>query len=268
MKGKLEVAVKVLDLDMPGAEKSFLSECEALRNIQHCNLVPIVTACSTLDSEGRLFKALVYEFMPNGNLERWLHHKGDEKPTKYLSLTQRIRIIVNIADALDYIHNDTGSRSIIHCDVKPSNILLDDDMNAHQGDFGIASFFRGSKSTPIGDQNTTSFGVKGTIGYIAPGGGRASTCGDVYSFGIVILEMLTRKRPTDPMFENGLNIVKFVEDVFPEREIYQGFCSLVEVALSCTRQQPRDRINMRQAAARVRDIQESYVRGKPKNILP
>lgn len=169
MKGKLEVAVKVLDLDMHGAEKSFLSECEALRNIQHRNLVPIVTACSTVDSEGNLFKALIYEFMPNGNLDRWLHHKGDEKATKYLSLTQRINIIVNIADALDYIHNDTGSRSIIHCDVKPSNILLDDDMDAHLGDFGIASFYRGSSSTTIGDPNTSSIGLKGTIGYIAPG---------------------------------------------------------------------------------------------------
>jgi len=294
MKGKLEVAVKVLDLDMHGAEKSFLSECQALRSIQHRNLVPIVTACSTVNTEGNLFKALIYEFMPNGNLDKWLHHKGEEKAPKHLSLTQRISIIVNIADALDYIHNDSGSRSIIHCDVKPSNILLDDDMNAHLGDFGIASFYRGSSSTPVGDSNTSSFGVKGTIGYIAPeyaGGGRASTSGDVYSFGIVILEMLTRKRPTDPLFENGLNIVNFVEGGFPdrilqviddalqdeckpitqsstiaEREVYQCLCSLLEVALSCTRQYPSDRINMRQAATRVGEILASCVKRKPKNI--
>ncbi|CAL5020908.1 unnamed protein product [Urochloa decumbens] len=294
MKGKLEVAVKVFDLDMHGAEKSFLSECQALRGIQHRNLVPIVTACSTVNTEGNLFKALIYEFMPNGNLDRWLHHKGDEKAPKHLDLTQRISIIANIADALDYIHNDSGSRSIIHCDVKPSNILLDDDMNAHLGDFGIASFYRGSSSTIVGDSNTSSFGVKGTIGYIAPeyaGGGRASTCGDVYSFGIVILEMLTRKRPTDPMFENGLNIVNFVEGGLPdrilqviddalqdeckpitqsstiaEREVFQCLCSLLEVALSCTRQYPSDRIDMRQAATRVGAIQASYVKEKPKNI--
>jgi len=293
LKRKLEVAVKVLDLDMHGAEKSFLSECEALRNIQHRNLVPIVTACSTVDTEGKLFKALIYEFMPNGNLDIWLHHMGDGKSPKRLDLTQRINVIVNIADALDYLHNDTGSRSIIHCDVKPSNILLDDDMTAHLGDFGIASFYQGSSSAPIRDSNTSSFGVKGTIGYIAPeyaGGGRASTCGDVYSFGIVLLEVLTAKRPTDPTFENELNIVSFVEGNFPdqilqvidtglqdefkpfsqnsitERDVNQCLCSLVEVALSCTRQYPSERMNMRQAAAKLREVQASYVRGKPKNV--
>lgn len=169
MKEKLEVAVKVLDLDMQGAEKSFFAECEALRRIQHRNLVPILTACSTVDTEGKLFKALVYEYMSNGNLDMWLHHKGNGKAPKHLDLAQRINIIVNIADALDYLHNDTGGRSIIHCDVKPCNILLDNEMNARLGDFGIASFFHGSTLVPSGDSNTSSFGVKGTIGYIAPG---------------------------------------------------------------------------------------------------
>lgn len=206
--------------------------------------------------EGNLFKALIYKFMPNGNLDTWLHHKGD------------------------YLHNDSGSSSIIHCDVKPCNILLDDDMSAHLGDFGIASFYRGPNSTPTGDSNTISFGVKGTIGYIGPeyaGGGHASTSGDVYSFGIVILEMLTSKRPTDPIFENGLNIVNFVQVSFPdeilqvvdaalleepepftqsntakETKFHQCLCCLLEVALSCTRQHPSERISMRQAAARVR----------------
>uniref|UniRef100_A0ACD5ZHM2 Uncharacterized protein n=1 Tax=Avena sativa TaxID=4498 RepID=A0ACD5ZHM2_AVESA len=286
--GKLEVAVKVLDLDMHGAEKSFLSECEALRNIKHRNLVSILTVCSTLDMEGRIFKALIYEFMPNGNLDTWLHHKADGKYKKCLDITQRTNIIVNIADALDYLHNDSGSRSIIHCDVKPSNILLDDDMTAHLGDFGIASFYRGS--APTGDSSTVSFGLKGTIGYIGPeyaGGGNPSTCGDVYSFGIVILEMLTSKRPTDPMFEDGLNIVNFVEGSFPdqilrvtdaalleehkpltlantveESEFHPCLCRLVEVALSCTRQHPSERMSMGQAATRLRAIKASYLKGK------
>lgn len=125
------------------------------------------------------------------------------------------------------------------------------------------------------------------------GGGHASTCGDVYSFGIVILEMLTGKRPTDDSFENGLNIVSFVQGSFPdeilkvadaalqeecepftqsntvtESEFLRCLCSLLEVALSCTRQHPSERISMRQAAARVRAIQASYVKGKDIHFSP
>ena len=169
MENKLEVAIKVLDIDMRGAEKSFLAECEALRNIRHRNLVPIITACSTVDTNGNVFKALIYEFMPNGNLDSWLHQEVNGKVRKTLNLNQRTCLAVNIADVLDYLHNESG-KTIIHCDVKPSNILLDDDMNARLGDFGIAKFYLDSRSTSTGDSKTiSSTGVKGTIGYIPPG---------------------------------------------------------------------------------------------------
>lgn len=163
---KMEVAVKVFNLEMRGAERSFLSECEALRSIQHRNLLPILTACSTVDNVGNVFKALVYEFMPNGSLDSWLHHKGDVEAPKGLGLTQRISIAVNIADALDYLHHDCG-RPTVHCDLNPSNILLDDDMNALLGDFGIARFYLDPQASWAG--SISSIGVKGTIGYIPPG---------------------------------------------------------------------------------------------------
>jgi hypothetical protein len=165
---KVDVAVKVFNLEMKGAERSFMLECEALRSIQHRNLLPIITACSTVDNNGNVFKALVYEFMPNGNLDTWLHNDGEGKApnNKRLSLTQRISIAVNIADALDYLHHDCG-RPIVHCDLKPSNILLDDDVTALQGDFGIARFYADSSSTSA--CSVSSIGLKGTIGYIAPG---------------------------------------------------------------------------------------------------
>lgn len=281
----LEVAVKVFDLEMRGSERSFMSECEALRRIQHRNLLPILTACSTVDCMGNVFKALVYEYMPNGNLDNWIHNTQEGKAPKRLGLSQTIGICVNIADALDYIHHECG-RTIIHCDLKPSNILLDDDMNAVLGDFGIARFYM--DSWPTSTESTSSVGVKGTIGYIPPeyaGGGHPSTPGDVYGFGIVLLELMTGKRPTDPMFKDGLDIVTFVAGNFPhqilqvidehligecknlyqanmtpgtENEVYQCLVSLVQVALSCTHQVPSERMDMKQVAHMIHGIKESH----------
>lgn len=119
-----------------------------------------------MDSIGNVFKALVYELMPNGNLDSWIHPKRDGKVAKILGLTQRINIAANIADALDYLHHDCG-RPTVHCDLKPSNVLLDEEMNALLGDFGIARFYADSHLTLPG--SFSSIGVKGTIGYIAPG---------------------------------------------------------------------------------------------------
>lgn len=298
VQNKMEVAVKVFDLEMRGAERSFMSECEALRSIQHRNLLSIITACSTVDSNGNPFRALIYDFMPKGNLDMWLHHKGDEKNKgddnahKNLTLTQRISIAVNIADALDYLHNDSEN-PIIHCDVKPSNILLDDDMVAHLGDFGIARVFLDSRPRPAG--STSSIGVKGTIGYIPPeyaGGARISISGDVYSFGIVLLEMLTGKRPTDPIFKDGLDIVNFVCSNFPQQipdvidvhlkeeckefaeasvvsedPVHQCLVSLLQVALSCTRPLPNERANMRETASKIQAIKASYIERKEKKNI-
>jgi Leucine-rich repeat (LRR) protein len=169
MENNLKVAIKVLDSDMPGVEKSFLAECEALRNIRHRNLVPIITTCSRLDIKGNVFKALVYEFMPNGNLDSWLHQQRSGNVRKPLDLNQRTSLATNIANVLDYLHNECG-KTIIHCDVKPSNILLDDHMNARLGDFGIAKLCIGSMSTSTGDSEPiNSTGMKGTIGYMPPG---------------------------------------------------------------------------------------------------
>ncbi|KAM3280428.1 hypothetical protein ACQJBY_047302 [Aegilops geniculata] len=158
---KIQVAIKVFNLDMKCADKSFVTECEVLSRIRHRNLVPILTACSTVDNKGDTFKALVYEFMPNGNLDTWLHNKFASSSSKWLSLAQRASIATGMADALAYLHNDCESQ-IVHCDLKPTNILLDNDMNAYLGDFGIASL--------VGQSSlATSTGLKGTIGYIPPG---------------------------------------------------------------------------------------------------
>lgn len=110
---KTEVAVKVLDLEIRGAEGSFALECKALRGIRHRNIVPLITECSAIDNKGNAFRALIYAFMPNGNLDTWLHHQGNQAARRHLGLAQRISITTNIADALDYLHHDSWRPSSI-----------------------------------------------------------------------------------------------------------------------------------------------------------
>lgn len=164
------VAVKVLNLEHRGAPRSFFAECEALRNIRHRNLVKVTTSCSSTDFRGKNFKALVYEFMTNGNLDQWLHpeRRGDgEEVGRTLDFFQRLTIAIDVASALDYLHNYCHI-PLVHCDVKPSNVLLDDDMIAHLGDFGLARCLLESINRDVGCRSST-VGVKGSVGYIAPG---------------------------------------------------------------------------------------------------
>ncbi|GKB54832.1 kinase-like domain-containing protein [Tanacetum coccineum] len=187
------VAIKVLHLQNRGAHKSFLAECEAWLNIRHRNLLKIKTSCSSIDFQSNDFKALVYDFMPNRSVHDWLDSSANI--TK-LNLLQRINSLKDVATALDYLHYRCQT-TIVHGDLKPSNILLDDDMVARVGDFGLARLL----GTDLKQNSST--GVKGTIGYAPPEYGMGSEMtsrGDVYSFGILLLELMTGKKPTDDMF--------------------------------------------------------------------
>ncbi|XP_075643721.1 uncharacterized protein LOC142614959 [Castanea sativa] len=287
-KGKLgpnekHVAVKVLNLQKQGASKSFIAECEALRNIRHRNLVKILTACSSIDFKGNDFKALVYEFMPNGSLEMQLHPEDGLKQLRSLNLLQRINIAIDVASALLYLQHHCQT-PIIHCDLKPSNILLDDDMIAHISDFGLARLLSKSGKEAFLNQ-LSSAGIKGTVGYAAPEygmGSQLSTNGDVYSFGILLLEMLTRRKPTNKLFKDDLNLHNFVKLALPGRvmEIVdhsifnevgendntvsswsdwtsgQTECliSVFHIGLACSAQSPIDRMDMNRVALELLSI--------------
>ncbi|TYG50671.1 hypothetical protein ES288_D10G193800v1 [Gossypium darwinii] len=183
------------------AVRSFLAECEALKHIRHRNLVKVLTAISGFDYQGNDFKALVYEFMENGSLGDWLHRSTgmhELETTRKLNFFQRVNVAID-----------------------PSNILLDEEMVGHISDFGLAKIFFGDKLNYSTNQSS-SFGLRGTVGYAPPEygmGSELSTKGDVYSYGILLLEMFTGKRPIDERFKEGLSIRNFVEAALPERMI-------------------------------------------------
>nr|GEX93475.1 leucine-rich repeat protein [Tanacetum cinerariifolium] len=205
-------AVKVLHLQNRSAYRSFLAECEAWRNIRHRNLLKIITACSSVDFQRNDFNASVYEFMPNGSVHDWLHSSAN---TSKLNLLQRINILKEVATALDYLYNCCQT-TIVHGDLKPSNILLDADMVAHVGDFGLARLL----GTDLKQNSST--GVKGTIGYAPPEygiGSEMTSCEDIYSFGILLLEVMTGKNPTDGVFNEGLSLHKYAYMALPDHVI-------------------------------------------------
>ncbi|XP_039173818.1 probable LRR receptor-like serine/threonine-protein kinase At3g47570 [Eucalyptus grandis] len=219
------VAMKVLNLMQRGASRSFISECRTLGTIRHRNLVKILSVCSSVDFHGNDFKALIYEFMANESLEEWLHSgtvgRDDEHgESRNLRLVQRLHIAIDIANAIEYLHKSCYS-TIVHGDLKPSNVLLDNDMVARVGDFGLAKIISmvSAEATRVHDQgSSTSTVVRGSIGYVPPEygmGHEVSILGDIYDYGILLLEMFTGKRPTKEAFAHYLNLHNFVLMALP-----------------------------------------------------
>ncbi|BAB03621.1 putative protein kinase Xa21 [Oryza sativa Japonica Group] len=277
---EIVVAVKVFNLERSGSTRSFLAECDALRSVRHRCLLKIITCCSSINNQGQDFKALVFEFMPNGSLNGWLHPKSDMPiADNTLSLTQRLDIAVDIVDALEYLHIHCQP-PIVHCDLKPSNILLAEDMSARVGDFGISRILTESASKTQQNSSNT-IGIRGSIGYVAPEygeGSAVSTLGDVYSLGILLLEMFTGMSPTDDMFRDSLDLHSFSEAAHPDRileiadptlwvhvdaedsitrsRMQECLISVIGLGLSCSKHQPKERMPIQDAALKMHAIRD------------
>ncbi|CAI0415486.1 unnamed protein product [Linum tenue] len=247
---KMFVAVKVLNLQHSRAVKSFVAECEVLKNIRHRNLVKLLTVCSGIDFQGNDFKAL---------------EQATGKTKVELSLLQRLNIAIDVGTALDYLHNESGV-PVVHCDLKPSNILLDVNMVGHIGDFGLAKFLpQVELNTPANSMTSSSIG------------------------------MFTGRRPTDEAFKDGLNLHNFsaaaladkaTEIVDPtvllerqddssssrssddhsknetQKVSTEAVVSIIQVGVECSNEMPRERMSISDAATKLTAVRDKLVKAR------
>lgn len=213
-----KVAVKVLKRDDQQGGREFLAEVEMLSRLHHRNLVKLIGICT----EER-FRCLVYELIPNGSVESHLH--GINKESTPLDWDARIKIALGAARGLAYLHEDSSPR-VIHRDFKSSNILLEQDFTPKVSDFGLARTAMDEESRHISTR------VMGTFGYVAPEyamTGHLLVKSDVYSYGVVLLELLTGRKPVDMSQPPGQeNLVAWARPLLTSKE---GLESIVDPSL-------------------------------------
>ncbi|XP_065866573.1 putative receptor-like protein kinase At3g47110 [Euphorbia lathyris] len=280
------VAIKVFDVNRTGSLRSFAAECEALKSVRHRNLVKLITSCSSVDFRNREFLALVFELLSNGSLEDWINGKRTKEDGDALNLVERLNVAIDVAGAIDYLHNDCET-PVVHCDLKPSNVLLNDDMTAKVGDFGLARLLIESTNDQISNSSTNV--IKGTTGFIPPEYGlgvKPSTGGDVYSYGVMLLELFTGKSPTDDIFVGDMNLISWVKSGFHtnilqvvdpelvllmENSNYDGNCevskihydclmTVIEIGLSCSAESADGRISIRNALLKLQGARDELIK--------
>ncbi|XP_075492159.1 putative serine/threonine-protein kinase PBL7 isoform X2 [Primulina tabacum] len=237
-----KIAVKQHKAASLQGEKEFKSEVHVLSQARHENLVMLLGSCS--EESHRL---LVYEYVCNGSLEKCLSNSDESSRT--LDWEQRIKIAVGAAKGLEYLH----AHNIVHRDMRPSNILITHDHEALLGDFGLAKAQQGDTF------QSSDSGVVGTLGYVAPEyaeSGKMSTKTDVYSFGMVLLQLITGLKTTDAIPE-GKSLVGWAKplletknypDLIDKRivdshDVHQLFW-MVRVAEDCLKRDPNKRCKM------------------------
>ncbi|KAF5745707.1 receptor-like serine/threonine-protein kinase [Tripterygium wilfordii] len=212
------VAVKKLLNNKGQAEKEFKVEVEAIGKVKHKNLVGLIGYCA----EGPQ-RMLVYEYVDNGNLEQWLH--GDVGPVSPLSWDIRMKIAIGTAKGLAYLHEGLEPK-VVHRDVKSSNILLDKKWNPKVSDFGLAKLL-GSEASYVATR------VMGTFGYVSPeyaSTGMLNEGSDVYSFGILLMEIITGRSPVDYSRPPGeMNLVEWFKGMVASRHGEEILDPLIEI---------------------------------------
>ncbi|KAK3415677.1 hypothetical protein EUGRSUZ_H01587 [Eucalyptus grandis] len=240
-----EVAVKILNKPKSNGQ-DFISEVATIGRIHHVNVVQLVGFCFDYSKQ-----ALVYDFMPNGSLDKHISNKDGDDPLDYKKMHE---ISLGIARGIEYLHRGCDMQ-ILHFDIKPHNILLDQSFTPKISDFGLARLY------PIGHSIVSLTAARGTLGYMAPelfykDIGGISYKADVYSFGMMLMEMAGRRRNINAHAEHSSQIyfplwiydqlskekeVERVEVIEEERETRK----MIIVALWCIQLSPNDRPSMR-----------------------
>ncbi|KAK1299834.1 L-type lectin-domain containing receptor kinase IV.1 [Acorus calamus] len=198
-KNKCEVAIKRVSHESRQGMREFVAEIVSIGRLRHRNIVQLLGYCRR---KGELL--LVYDYMSNGSLDKFLFNRTERDK---LGWSERFRIVRGVASGLLYLH-EGWEQLVIHRDVKSSNVLLDGEMNARLGDFGLARLYDHGT-----DPQTTH--VVGTLGYLAPElskTGKGTTATDVFSFGVFLLEVVCGRKPIDLRLEEPMNLVDWVLD--------------------------------------------------------
>ncbi|XP_049377476.1 LRR receptor-like serine/threonine-protein kinase RGI1 isoform X2 [Solanum stenotomum] len=236
-------------------QKEFLAEVRTLGSIRHNNIVKLICCISSLDR-----KLLVYEYFEKQSLDKWLHRKKravspGQSSTPALDWQKRLKIATGAAQGLSYMHHDC-TRPIIHRDIKSSNILLDSEFNAKIADFGLAKILSRRDDDP-----ETASAIAGTFGYIAPEYAstfRVNIKTDIYSFGVVLLELTTGRQPilgeeqmnlaqwAQQGYRDGNFIVEALDEEIMETSNVEQMRGVFKLGLMCTGATPYGRPSMKE----------------------